>query len=39
MAESVKGFELPREDSRLKQEVLDEIIRRVVEVAPGRARG
>ena len=33
MAESIKSFELPLEGSKLKQEVLDEIIRRVVEVA------
>ena len=33
MAQPVKPFELPLEGSRLKPEVLDEIIRRVVEVA------
>ena len=33
MAQLSKPFELPLEGSKLKQEVLDEIIRRVVEVA------
>ncbi len=33
MSKELKRFELPLEGSKLKQEVLDEIIRRVVEVA------
>ena len=33
MAQTTKRFELPLEGSKLKQEVLDEIIRRAVEVA------